>query len=206
MFYRLDKQTLERARRAIGEGTTLRSFALSRSTPQRRAVAKPKAGKPVPSGGADSEWPAGEVYARINSLAIDRHDTIVDPLGCRVDSFTKNPILLWAHGCDARGSLPIGTVPELDMGSDYIDALMRFDVEDEFSANLYRLYNNSILKGTSIGFVARAATVDEIETMGQGPDGQPVQGVFEVLRYTDWDLVELSCVSVPSNPDALAIG
>ena len=204
MYYKLDRQVIERAKRAIGEGLMQRRF--SSSQPIRRiSPTKTAAGKSQPDGIPDSEWPAGELYARINSLAIDRHDTIVDPAGVRLDDFVRNPVLLWQHGIDARGNLPIGTVPELEPGDSAIDALIRFDLADPFSANVHRMFNAGIMKGFSIGFIARASTIDEVETTGVNKDGTLVQGVFEVLRYTDWELVELSCVAVPSNPDALSI-
>ncbi|MCE9604434.1 MAG: hypothetical protein K8U03_05950 [Planctomycetia bacterium] len=192
---RSTRELIERAKRAIGEGTVLRHASPS-IVAVRREVAVRKKNEPLPA----------EVHARINTLAIDRHDTIVDPAGCDASSFVRNPVLLWQHGLDAvRGNLPLGTVPELMLQSDFIDVVARFDLGDPFSANIHRMFDAGILKAFSIGFIGRAFSIDEVATEGVNQDGNPVSGTCEILRFTDWDLAELSAVAVGSNPDALVL-
>lgn len=195
----------EWAKRVIGEGTMLRSFTAGRARPishKKTISAKTNAGKFQPSDGPDgeSEWPIGELGCVINTDHIDRHDTIVDPRGCDYRSFQMNPILLYQHGCSPnRGDLPLGTFPELFLSEREIAATARFDMDDPFAANIYRLYDIGILKGFSIGFIANGYAIENFEV----DDGNGSIAGLEVLRYTSWELVECSAVSVPSNRFAL---
>lgn len=137
-----------------------------------------------------------ELWARINSTAVDSHETIIEPKGIDAERFRANPILLWQHGMDQRGNLPIGVVPELIVSEDAVDARVEFDVADEFSANVLRMYRSRVLRGFSVGFIPLAHEVRRIGFAGEEKR--------DTLIFTGWELVELSCVAVPSNPEALA--
>lgn len=176
------------AERAIKDRRVVRQFVPA-------LVRAPDYGQDV-----ESEWPDASpmLLARINTGGIDRHDTIVDPTGADVEEFTRNPVLMYQHGLDpARGELPLGVVTELTLDPQYIDAMCEFDSPaDPFAEMVLGKYRRGVMRGFSIGFLPRAYAIDNMP----GADG----GNFEVLRYTDWCLVELSCVAVPSNPDALS--
>ncbi len=134
------------------------------------------------------------IEAVINTNDVDRFETVVEPKGADLTNFRDNPILLWAHGNDfSIGSWPVGTVAELDVTEKEIIARIVFDTEGELGAELDRLYRAKILRGFSIGFIPKAFVSEQPES--DGP---------EIIRFTEWELVELSAVAVPANPSALA--
>ncbi len=134
------------------------------------------------------------IEAVINTSDVDRYETIVEPMGADLENFRKNPILLWAHGNDfAIGSWPVGTVPKLKVTKKEIIALVVFDTDGDLGAELDRLYRAKILRGFSIGFLPRSFLQEQPEK--DGPT---------IIRFVDWELVELSAVAVPANPNALA--
>lgn len=129
--------------------------------------------------------------AVINTNEVDRYGTIVEPRGCKADNFKKNPVLLWAHGHDERvGTIPIGNVPALRITESEIEADVCFDT-DEPGATFGRKYASKKLRGFSIGFLPVTMAFEMI-------DGK------EVMRFLEWELVELSAVGVPANPSCLA--
>ena len=134
----------------------------------------------------------GRIKATINTNSVDRYRTIVAPNGAVLDNFLRNPVLLWAHGLDwQQGTIPVGTVPVIDARNGSLEVEVEFDVESDLGAELDRMYRKKILRGFSIGFQPIDADIVVVE--GES-----------IIRYTKWELVELSAVSVPANPDALA--
>ncbi len=150
----------------------------------------------APEGGK----PGDPIPVVINTADIDRHDTIVDPTGADVNNFLRNPVLQYQHGCDhVVGDWVVGKVVLGEFTRDKIPASLLFDIEGKLHGDenkkigleLDRMYRKGWLRAVSIGFIAKAYAIDNV-------DGR------EVLRYTEWELVELSCVAVPSNPMALS--
>lgn len=136
--------------------------------------------------------PGSPIEAVINTDDVDRYGTIVDPRGGRLDSFMANPVLQWSHGLDAEiGTWTVGRVLSIVRSDRALVARLQFDMADPLGAELDRKYREKWLRGFSIGFLPIASVVE-------WSDG------VEVVRFTDWELVELSCASVPVNPYALA--
>jgi phage head maturation protease len=126
----------------------------------------------------------------------DRAGDVVVPGGLRnSDEFLKNPVVLWAHN---RFTLPpIGTCQRLDVQPDRIVAETRFAQGVPFAEDLFRLYEQGVLRGWSIGFVPRKASLlPESEAAGGGRRG---------VRVEEWDLLEYSAVPIPENPGALTV-
>lgn len=175
------------ATRAIKERTKLRYFAPGEVRALGMKAEQQRDGEPVDSYG---------LIARINSAEVDRHDTVVLPEGIDAAAFVKNPVVLWEHGQSARGNLPVASVTELQQSEDAIDAHMTFDGQDDFAVELLKKYRRGFLRGFSVGFIPHAHEVRKIGFAGEEKR--------DTLVFTDWELVELSCVAVPSNPEALA--
>ena len=53
----------------------------------------------------DVDRDARTVVATINTDAVDRYMTVVDPSGAQLENYRKNPVVLFNHG---DGSTPIG--------------------------------------------------------------------------------------------------
>ncbi len=211
---RLSQTIIDYAERAIGERLIVRRFAPADTgglfIPTARTIAPNRARKPKAEE-TDDEY--GDRIARetgwldvvINTAAVDRHDTIVDPRGVNLTHYLNNPVLQYQHGCDnAVGDRVMGKVKSFDLADDAIGARVVFDLEDAFAAELFRKYSQKWMRGFSIGFIPHGYAVDNLAGESVDAEGRPQQTNKEVLRYTAWDLVELSCVAVPSNPEALA--
>jgi HK97 family phage prohead protease/HK97 family phage major capsid protein len=117
----------------------------------------------------------------------DRYGDVVDPNGWVTDNFKKNPIALFNHNAD----FPVGKWRNLrtERGA------LRGDLQCAPAGTsarideIRKLMEAGILKAVSVGFRA-------IEK-------EPIQG--KGTRFTKSELVECSLVSVPANPNALAV-
>ena len=133
------------------------------------------------------------VHAVINTAAPDRAGDVVLPTGLRnAAEFLRNPVVLWAH---QRTLPPVGTCVALDVRPDRIVAATRFARGVPFAEDLFRLYEQGVLRGWSIGFLPQRA--------GLRPR-DPTTG-RRGLRVEAWDLLEYSAVPVPENPEALTL-
>jgi HK97 family phage prohead protease len=124
----------------------------------------------------------------ITTRGQDRHGDILEPGGAQVASFLKNPVVLWAH---EHRSLPIGRVTSLGREGEALKAEVVF-AETPFSREVYGLYASGFLKAWSVGFLPLEWEVLEDEA-----------GRFKGYHVRSWELVELSAVPVPANPEAL---
>ena len=121
----------------------------------------------------------------------DRHGDIVKSDGWMLDSYLKNPVFLWGH--DSRG-LPIGKAIDVKVNGEEkrLEFKIKFAVEEyPFAATVYKLYKNGFLNATSVGFIPHEGEYD---------------GEKDAFVFTKNELLELSAVTVPANPDALRLG
>ena len=174
----------EIAERAVAEKEMLRAFypsvpAKVRAEGEGDSLVDDKLGDPI--------------IAIINTADVDRHMSIVDPAGLKFENYELNPVVLWAHGDEGCGTMPIGKCVKITRDAGAVEASVVFDQADEFAKEVERKYRDGFLKGFSIGFIP---TKYQFETP-EGSNG-------EIIRYVEAELVEFSCVGVPSNPKALA--
>ena len=133
------------------------------------------------------------VQAVISTAAPDRAGDVIVPAGLRnAAEFLRNPVVLWAH---QRALPPVGTCVALDVQPGRIVAATRFAKGVPFAEDLFRLYEQGILRGWSIGFLPRRAALLPRD---------PATG-RRGLRVEAWDLLEYSAVPVPENPEALTL-
>lgn len=118
----------------------------------------------------------------------DRHGDILEPGGAQVASFLKNPVVLWAHEYRA---LPIGRATSLVRDGDALKADILFAPTD-FAKEVYGLYAKGFLRAWSVGFLPLEWEVIEDE-----------KSRFAGYHVRSWELIELSAVPVPANPEAL---
>jgi hypothetical protein len=144
------------------------------------------------------------VVAIINTAAVDRFKTVIDPAGIDVKRFVKNPVVLWEHGKDPqRGRVPIARNAWIKVRKAEKDIIAKTIFrEDAFSDELFRMYQDGTLKGFSVdGLMVPGAcgppTADEVRKRPELADCKIV--------YRALDLIEYSAVAMPGNPEALAL-
>jgi HK97 family phage prohead protease len=142
-----------------------------------------------------------EFIGLVSTTAIDRDDEVLLPEGCRMANYVKNPILLWQHD----PHMPIGTGDRAGIKATQDGIRIAYRLakrpdwyEGEFFPDYVRaLIADGVLKGLSVGFRPleggiRNASAKDVERFGP-----------EVRRVINkWELLEVSVVSIPSNPDA----
>jgi HK97 family phage prohead protease len=135
-----------------------------------------------------------EVRVLASSPTLDRHGEIILPSAFQdtISRFMANPCVLGCHQHRlADGEPPvIGSVVKLWIDKAGLWAVIRF-AETELGESYWVLYRDGHMRAVSVGFVAL-----------QWEDKRDEDGGY-VRTYTRVELLEISCVAVPSNPDAL---
>jgi len=121
---------------------------------------------------------------------MDRDGEVIDVEGWDLKNFKKNPVIMYAH--DYR-TLPIGKAPRVWIHNGTLKNTVEFPPEGtyEFADIVERLVDTGYLKTESVGFIPRKWED------GDGEKGSPRR------TYTKQELLEISIVPVPSNPNAL---
>lgn len=120
----------------------------------------------------------GEFEVVATTEGVDRDGEVIKVSGWDFTNFQKSPVLLWGHD---YGSLPIGAVTDIRVEGTSVIAKGVF-ARSEFAQEVRSLYDDGFVKTVSVGFIPHERTGATI---------------------TKAELLELSFVSVPSNPDAL---
>ncbi|MAH50241.1 hypothetical protein CMI37_30755 [Candidatus Pacearchaeota archaeon] len=126
--------------------------------------------------------------------AQDRDGDVIRVSGWDLKHFRKNPVFLWAHD---YGSPPIGRAVEVrkDVGAGKLTFKIEFADKETFpfADTIFRLFKGGFLHATSVGFIPKDA--DPV----LDAEGNPTIGKL----FKKQELLELSAVPVPSNPEAL---
>ena len=134
--------------------------------------------------------PVGErkMSFMISTAAVDRDGDTIDPKGWDLGSYTKNPVVLWAHD---YSSPPVGKAVNIKSTEHGLQADVEFLPQglDPFADKIHDMCKAGFLNATSVGF--RGVEYDE----AQGRKG---------YDFKKQELLEFSIVPVPCNPEALA--
>jgi HK97 family phage prohead protease len=138
-------------------------------------------------------------WFRASTNDIDRHGTIVEPRGIDTANYSANPVFMWGHDAYGSGGGPPDLENVLGRVIDYRKDDNAFDIEVEWAehdrAVMARdLVRAGFLSAVSVGFIPDA---DSMTT-------RAIEGT-EVPVYNRTELVEVSLVPVPSNPNAIAL-
>jgi len=150
---------------------------------------------------------AMSVLGVICSRSRDRDGDIIEPSGADTRRHQANPVVFLNHGI--VGGIPGMTLPvgkavdpagqytvRYDAANDVLVARTYFDQDSATAAEVFRLYDDDILRGFSIGFLPL-----RVKRILDKLPGRPRPG-----HHVDrWELLEYSCVGVPNNPDALRV-
>lgn len=138
----------------------------------------------------------GRLIAAVGSTdTVDRYGEVIDQDSWNFTNFRKNPVLLWAHNLTmGEERPPIGRLENFSI--EVVDAVKGikglvfdavFDMKDPFAADIFRKYAEGFLNAFSVGFIAHS-----------------MEWVEDVPVLKDNELLEMSAVPVPANPEALA--
>lgn len=126
--------------------------------------------------------------------SVDRYGDIIRASGWQLDNFRKNPVLLFAH--DSRQP-PVGQVPSIEVvGTELIaDCLFRPEGDSQLSDDVWRAVEGGFLRAASVGFTPTGPVNQLVDSAGN----------WTGYEFTSQELLELSVVPVPANPQALAV-
>ncbi len=114
---------------------------------------------------------------------VKRDGLDIDLEGMSVENFMRNPVFLYVH--DYFGErLPLGLVKKISMQKKRMIVTVLFDDGDEFAMEVLRKYDAGFLNAVSIGW-------------------ETLEFDRETMRVLQSDLLDVSAVPVPGDPDAL---
>lgn len=128
---------------------------------------------------------AGTFEAIASTATVDRHGEIVSVEGWDLANFKKNPVLLWSHD----HTIPaIGVATKIWVEGFGESAKLKFagkwQTVTEYGKAAAQLVADGILNSFSVGFIPSE---------------------MEGNKYTQQELLEISLVNVPANPDAMML-
>lgn len=129
-----------------------------------------------------------------SSEAVDRYGDIIAADGWDLRAFKKNPIALWQH----NASQPIGNWQDVRVEDDRLIArLVMVKPGISSIADMLRgMVEERVIRAVSVGFRPTGKAEPILDSKGQPTGG---------LRFTKQELMEISLVSVPANPEALSL-
>lgn len=124
----------------------------------------------------------------LSDATVDRYGDVVEPDGWDLGNFRKNPIALFNHNSDA----PIGHWESVRIAGGKLVGKLVMAAEGTSVRidELRRLIDQGILRATSVGFMPKERAENK-DTGG--------------YRFTRQELMEVSLVSVPANPNAVRL-
>lgn len=125
----------------------------------------------------------GEFVFTASSERTDREGDVIKSSGWLLDNFKDGGVLLWGHNQD---KLPVGRVLWVKQDNGNLIGKARFNGQTQLSKDVEKLVKMGDLTGISVGFRAL-----ESEKTPQG------------RMFTKQELLEVSVVNIPANPDAV---
>lgn len=127
--------------------------------------------------------------------ATDRYGDIIRVKGWDFAAYKKNPVFLWGH---RQSDPPIGKCVSIHTESDPPALVQEIEFATKeiypWADTIYKLYKGGFLKAVSVGFLPLEDPQPIIDEKTGDRTGE---------EFTRQELLELSAVSVPANPEAL---
>ena len=134
------------------------------------------------------------LVAWASTKVIDRDGEVIDPKGWQLENYRKNPVVLLGHEYDASRALPVASSLWEKKKAEGLLFSPRFATTD-IASDVFTLFAEGILRSFSVGF--KALDVEDF------PDNDGIKKPRRIYRSTE--LLEISVVNVPANPDALRL-
>jgi phage head maturation protease len=140
-----------------------------------------------------------------STATLDRYHEIIEPAGWRLDSYRRNPVFQNAHNYgDVIFTLgkAVSTEVRAVGNGQALCQRIQFAVDVNPMARIaYGLYRGGFLNAVSVGFIPLQWEEPSGTDGKHGSDGGQAR-----RRYLEQELLEVSAVAIPANPDALALG
>lgn len=149
------------------------------------------------------------VTALASTASIDRDEEIILPDGWQLDGFRKNPLFLWGHRHRTADPQDIlGRVSSVSIEPAGLLATFEYDTDiNQKAALVFDQVRKGTIKAYSVGFmpkswVTKHSPKEHVDALPEAARKALDEGRAFVV-YTAVELVEISQVPIPSNPDAL---
>jgi len=140
-----------------------------------------------------------------STSSVDRHGTVVNQKNWNIEKFNANPIVGYQH--NVYGGEAPNPDDQLGTAKAYFETVKRGEKDDlqlmvditfepkdinEKADKIFRKIQHGSLRAVSVGFIPLA---NEKGSMGESREG--------AFHYFGQELLEISVVNIPSNPEAL---
>lgn len=141
-------------------------------------------------------------WMRASDQTLDRDGDIIRAAGWDLENYHKNPVGLWMH--DYR-ELPVFRGAETRLTETELWVLMDFPEElGGLSNDVFKAFEANVLRASSVGFGPKVTEEDEEIRAEYGLPPVNPNSWNDGILFWEQELWELSAVTVPSNPEALA--
>jgi len=168
------------------------------------------AASPASEGEAGASGPSPAILDFIASTAtVDRYHEIIEPAGWRLDSYRRNPVFQNAHNYGdilfTLGKALSTEVRTVGSGQALCQRIQFATEVNPVARIAYGLYKGGFLNAVSVGFIP-LRWEDPPPPGGSGAASGSSGAANPRRRYLEQELLEVSAVAIPANPDALALG
>lgn len=131
----------------------------------------------------------------------DRCGDEIPPSAWDVKNYMRNPVVLYGH---SYGSLPIGRATKVEVTDKALVVDVQFTTPEEniVGDQVMRLYDGGFLSAVSVGFRSKASEWIDRNDEEEAKRAKKEPDTPTGRRFTKVELLEVSCVPVPANPDA----
>jgi phage head maturation protease len=154
--------------------------------------------------GAASGSDAATLDIVASTATLDRYHEVIEPSGWRLDSYRRNPVFQNAHNYGdilfTLGKALSTEVRAVGSGQALCQRIQFATDVNPVARIAYGLYRGGFLNAVSVGFIPL-----RWEDGGNGSTGSQAAAAPR-RRYLEQELLEVSAVAIPANPEALALG
>ena len=139
---------------------------------------------------------------RSSDATLDRYREVISVSGWKLDSYRKNPVVQNAHSYWSQADT-IGRSLITEVRGDHLFQRIQFAVDENPMAKLaYGLYKGGFLNAVSVGFIPlRWEDFPPASSSSSSSSSSSIR-----RKYLEQELLEVSAVSIPANPNALTLG
>lgn len=142
-------------------------------------------------------------FVKVSDDRVDRDREVILPSAFDVSDYKKNPVMLWNHSSwSMEPDDIVARASEVKVEKDGLYLKPEFNVHTEKGRLVQKMYEDGFLSAFSIGFIPRKTTSSPEEWMSPELKSKLKSGeVSSVIHKAD--LLEVSIVGIPANPNAV---